>query len=202
MAETKFKTVISILTLTQKGLSVNEIFLISKINSSDWNNLLAIFKTFLMKYKGLWKINNEVFKSIVTKMYLQDSKIVKKLHSDIADTIEKTTNSIRKLEEQTFHLFISKSYFKLKEAVSNIENFLLLFNPSNKYDLCRYWQTLEEKGFDPSCEYTKQIEGFEMHYRPPAEDTFRIIIQISRFLKEFSDFETEFTPEFRHPPIK
>lgn len=29
-----------------------------------------------------------------------------------------------------------------------------------------------------------------------------IILQISRFLKEFSDFETNFTPEFRHPPIR
>mmetsp|Transcript_37966 Transcript_37966/g.33999 ORF Transcript_37966/g.33999 Transcript_37966/m.33999 type:complete len:147 (+) Transcript_37966:217-657(+) len=29
-----------------------------------------------------------------------------------------------------------------------------------------------------------------------------IILQVSRFLKEFSDFETNFTPEFRHPPIK
>jgi Ca2+-binding EF-hand superfamily protein len=33
--------------------------------------------------------------------------------------------------------------------VSNIENFLLLFNPHNKYELSRYWQKLEEKGLDP-----------------------------------------------------
>ena len=40
-----------------------------------------------------------------------------------------------------------------------------------------------------------------MHYHPSPEDVFRIIVQISRFLKEFSDFETYFTPAFRHPPI-
>lgn len=40
-----------------------------------------------------------------------------------------------------------------------------------------------------------------MHYKPSFEDIFRIILQISRFLKEFSDFETENTPFFRHPPI-
>lgn len=34
---------------------------------------------------------------------------------------------------------MAKTYFKLKEIVSAIENFLLLFNPNNKYDLCRYW---------------------------------------------------------------
>lgn len=61
----------------------------------------------------------------------------------IADEIERITpNSIRKLEEQTFHLFkngTEKGLFKLKETISTIENFLLLFNPNCKYDLCRYW---------------------------------------------------------------
>lgn len=60
---------------------------------------------------------------------------------------------------------------------------------------------LESKGFDPVIEYNKAIEGFEMHYHPTSEDVFRIIVQISRFLKEFSDFETYYTPAFRHPPI-
>ena len=92
--------------------------------------------------------------------------------------------------------------FRLKEVVANIENFLLLFNPNNKYDLCRYWQILEQQGFDPTSEYNKGIEGFEMHYRPNPEDTFMVTLQVSRFLKEFSDFETNFTPQFRHPPIK
>lgn len=55
--------------------------------------------------------------------------------------------------------------------------------------------------FDPALEYNKSIEGFEMHYKPTFEDIFRIILQVSRFLKEFSDFETESTPLFRHPPI-
>lgn len=33
--------------------------------------------------------------------------------------------------------------------MSNIEHFLLMYNPQFKFDLCRYWQKLEEKGFDP-----------------------------------------------------
>lgn len=40
-----------------------------------------------------------------------------------------------------------------------------------------------------------------MHYHPTPDDLFRIITQISRFLKEFSDFQTYYTPEFRHPCI-
>jgi hypothetical protein len=109
------------------------------------------------------------------------------LHEEIASTLEKITpNSIRKLEEQCYHLYKAKKDFKLKEIISIIENFLLLFNPNNKYDLCRFWSTLDAKGFDPVVEYNKAIEGFEMHCHPKPEEVFRIIVQISRFLKEFS----------------
>jgi len=41
-----------------------------------------------------------------------------------------------------------------------------------------------------------------MHYSPKPDDLFTIILQISRFLKEFTDFETKVTPEFRHPFVK
>jgi hypothetical protein len=55
---------------------------------------------------------------------------------------------------------------------------------------------------DPVNEYNKGLESFEMHYSPKAEELFTIILQICRFLKEFSDFETKATPEFRHPYIR
>ena len=39
------------------------------------------------------------------------------LHEEIANTLEKITpNSIRKLEEQTYHLYKAKKDFKLKEV--------------------------------------------------------------------------------------
>ncbi len=41
-----------------------------------------------------------------------------------------------------------------------------------------------------------------MHYKPSTDEIFDIIIQLSRFFKEFGDFETYITPKFRHPPIK
>jgi len=56
--------------------------------------------------------------------------------------------------------------------------------------------------YDPVVEYNKGSELFDMHYSPSVEDLFTIIIQVSRFLKEFTDFESKRTPEFRHPFIK
>lgn len=58
------------------------------------------------------------------------------------------------------------------------------------------------QNYDPVVEYNKSIELFEMHYQPQPQNLFRIILQISRFFKEFADFESSSTPEFRHPSIR
>jgi len=202
MEPKKFKDILVALTLSEKGLSTQEILSLTRVTQKEWKHLVAILEPFLMKYKDLWKISEESFRKAISQQYLQNnSEYVIKLHTDIAEVLSGTSNSLRKLEEETYHLFQCKSYFKLKEAVTNIENFLLLFNPRNKYELCRYWQTLEINGFDPASEYTNAIEGFDLRYRPTPEQTFMIILQISRFLQEFGDFETRHIPDYRHPPI-
>ena len=128
--------------------------------------------------------------------------LVEELHLKIAQVISEGPNTIRALEEMTNHYFRAKKWIGLKRTIASIETFLLLFNPYTKYDLCRYWQVLEGKNYDPVVEYNNGIEIFDMHFSPKAEDLFTIILQISRFLKEFSDFETRNTPKFRHPYIK
>lgn len=118
------------------------------------------------------------FKQAIFQKFGKDPLTLIQFHEEIAIVLEKTPISVRQLEEQTLHLFNSKSYFKLKETVSIIENFLLMFNSNTKYSLCRYWQALEEKGFDPVIEYNKAVEGFDMHYHPISEDMFSIILQV------------------------
>ncbi|CAD8127534.1 unnamed protein product [Paramecium sonneborni] len=198
----KFKKVLLVLALTQKGLTYSEIENVCNITIKEWKLFLVFFKVYLMIHHELWIIHNEIFKKVIINTYYIDDKVMLQLHDIIASTIDQITpNSIRKLEEQTFQLFSAKNYFQLKEIISIIENFLLLFNPSNEYDLCKYWQLLEENGYDPVLEYNKAVEDFQINYHPSSEDMFRIIIQISRFLKEFGDFGTNNTPIFRHPPI-
>ena len=74
--------------------------------------------------------------------------------------LETKPNSIHNLEEECYNLFMSKNYFRLKEKVSVIENFLLFYNINSKNQLCYYWQKLEEQNFDPVIEYNKAIEQF------------------------------------------
>lgn len=199
----KFISTVASLCITQKGLTAEEIMKLNDISSQEWDLLVAIFKLFILVFNGLWKVNNEPFKEAFMKKYFENQRDkLRGLHGRIASTLkEKEENSIRKLEEQCYHIFMSKNMFSLKETLANIENFLLLFAPATKYDLCRYWQRLTETGFDPVAEYNKSLDLFEMHFRPSNKDLFLIFLQITRFLKEFADFDTIHTPQFRHPPV-
>jgi len=38
----------------------------------------------------------------------------------------------------------------------------MIYNNNTKFELCRYWQKLEEKGFDPSVELNKSLEIFDI----------------------------------------
>ena len=77
-----------------------------------------------------------------------------------------------------------------------------MYRPETKYQFGYLWQVLEQKGFDIVCEYDKATDSFSLAYFPSPRELFLILLQLSRFLKEMADFETNLTPEFRHPPIK
>lgn len=147
-------------------------------------------------------MGNDIVARTIRSKFHNDKEYLKNLHVRIADVMSRGVVSIRTLEELTNHYFKAQIFFALKQTIASIDTFLLLFNPYTKYDLCRYWQVLEAAGYDPVVEYNKGLELFDMHFSPKPEDLFTIILQISRFLKEFSDFETKNTPQFRHPPIK
>ena len=129
--------------LTFKGLSYAECRRIIGFTTEQWSVFIGAYKSILFTFRGLWKISNEVFIKTVERVYLQDYAYRKETHLGIIDGLEKTPISIRKLEELTNHLFVAGEYFALKRKLSQIENFVLLFNSFTKYDLCRYWQELE-----------------------------------------------------------
>ena len=117
--------------------------------------------------------------------------------------MESRPNNVRKLEEQLYHLLACRNYFQVKQLLSTIENFLILFNPGNKLALFEAWAQLVAAGYDPVIEYSKSFELFEMNYQPSVESIFTICLQLCRFFKELGDFEVNTSlPEFRHPLIQ
>lgn len=67
-------------------------------------------------------------------------------------------------------------FFELKESITKLENFFLLYSVENKYDICQFWQYLEQKKLDPVEEYAKSMEIFDKRYRPNSDDLFLIFI--------------------------
>lgn len=64
-----------------------------------------------MNFKDLWMIKNDCFKKAINNKYVF---VWAELSEKIADSLKKTPNSVRKLEEETFHLYTAGNYFKLK----------------------------------------------------------------------------------------
>lgn len=197
-----FIKLISILCINYKGLKFDEIQLIIPIDNNTLAAICLLFKPFFLHHKGYWKITNPVFIKLYHKNYLKSHTVKKALHLKIAQALEKEDDSIRKLEEQTSNLYHSEDYFSLKQKISSIDNFIVLFSENTKFELFRFWKKLEQKGYDPVYEYNKAFELFEMHYNPKDSELFILSIQICRFFKELSEFESNITPEFRHPYIK
>lgn len=113
----------------------------------------------------------------------------KKIHTGIAKALKKQVNTLSILEELIFQLTCSQNYTELKQLLSRVQNFLVLYTPLTKHLLCMCWFQLEiQFQYDPVFEYNKAIERFLNHYYPSPEDTFKIIFQLSLFFKEYAEF--------------
>lgn len=91
---------------------------------------------------------------------------------------------------------------KLKDLISDLEVFSIMFTPDYRLMLYFYWLKLEKQHFDPVVEYNKSLEHFVVQYSPSNQDLFVLLLQFCRFFKEFADLETAECCEFRHPHLK
>ena len=115
------------------------------------------------------------------KKFVARTKISKEarlsLHQQIADSFEVVlTKNMNLFEERMYHLFKSRDYSKFKQNLSDIEHFLLMFNPTTKLDLFRYWKYLEGAGYEPVSEYCSSLEAYEIRSNPDAADLSKIIL--------------------------
>lgn len=202
MKKEQFITVFASLCFNYKGLTRQEIMDIAGIDQVSLEAVMMVFRGFFISYKNYLKITNPVFLQFFVKKNcsLPENKIA--VHKKIAQVLDSSPICLRQLEELTNNLYLAADFFQLKQKISSIDNFLLLFNEITKYDLFKFWKKLEEKGYDPIHEYNKSLELFDMHFNPKDDEIFMINVQISRFFKELSEFESPITPEFRHPLIK
>lgn len=175
--------VVSLLALTFKGLTVQEICDIAQVERGNLMIFLSIFKSFCFNFKSFWKITNMNVLRFCEEKLLSQSEHKKALHRQIVDRVRRERLSLRKLEEMTIHLFLAEEYFSLKQTLCLIENFLLLNNENTKMLLHEFWRKLEQKGYDLVQEYNKSLEIFDIRFMPSDKDIFLINIQLCQFFK-------------------
>ena len=197
--------VLSVICLSNKGISMEEIIRVVGVAQADIMRMMTVFNEYIVVYRGFYVCNNDVFRRIVLEYCFRGdfkNRNRKDLHRRVHEALESTAVSVRRLEEQTYHIFSCGDHFAMKQTLASIGNFLLFFNQMNKFDLFRYWKWLEKHGYDPVVEYNRGVEIFDGYYDPTNDHLFTILLQLCRFFKEFSNFETELTPAFRHPTIQ
>ncbi|CAK66321.1 unnamed protein product (macronuclear) [Paramecium tetraurelia] len=196
--EIHYSQMLNVLTYVFKGISIEEIVLICNCEKQHFLIIYEFFKVFLMEKQQIYCIFSLVFKNVLSGYFPHN----KTLFQSFIMVIEHSLNSIRKLEELIYQYSKGKRYFKLKEVLINIESFLLYCTPYHKFELCHLWQTLEQNGYDLVMEYNKAVDNFQAFYKPTNEGLFYIILQISRFLREYSIFENDHTPPYKHPQLR
>ncbi|CAD8116330.1 unnamed protein product [Paramecium sonneborni] len=196
--ENHYISILTVLTFVFKGISLDEIVYICGCEKEHVFNIHEFFKIFLMEKSQIYYIQSISFKNALIQ-YLPSNK---QLYHQFITIMEHSQNNIRKLEELIYQYTRTKRYFKLKEVLINVENFLMMCSPNHKFELCHLWETLEQNGYDLVMEYNKAIENFQALYKPTNEGLFYIMLQICRFLREFSNFENDHTPPYKHPELR
>lgn len=91
---------------------------------------------------------------------------------------------------------------RLKDYITKIEVFAVMYTPPRSYRLFKTWEQLIQQGFDPVEEYNRGLEEYFLHYFLNQKELFFILFSLARFFTEFADLETTRTPEYLHPLIK
>ncbi|CAD8127308.1 unnamed protein product [Paramecium sonneborni] len=196
--EQQYTQILCILSYVFRGISIEEITNTSNCDKQHFLIVYSYFKIFFMEKEDVYSIFSLTFKNALINYFPYN----KTLFQSFIVTMEHSQNSIRKMEELIYQYTRGKRYFKLKEILTNIESFLLYCTPDHKFELCHLWQILEQNGYDLVMEYNKAIENFQALYKPTNEGLFYIIVQICKFLREYSVFENDHIPPYKHPQLR
>lgn len=93
----KFRDLLLGLMINQKGLTYEELKSLCSLEESSWKHFKSIFRFCLIEYKEMYMIQEPIFRSSVIRIFSVKEEGLRQLHERIADVLEATPNSIRKL---------------------------------------------------------------------------------------------------------
>ena len=185
----------SYLQASPTGLTELEMFRLLG-DSFQVNPYLRFFKFMLVNNNQRYFLSNTCFKVCVFSKYHKKSN---KIHSDLANALEDLNPS--RVGEIAFHICKSKDRIRLKNYLSQITVFSEMIKVENLIVLYRYWLKLEKCKFDSVSCYSKSLEAFSKKNQLPPHDILILLVLLSTFFIEMSEFEKKLIIKFEHPSL-
>jgi preprotein translocase subunit SecA/nephrocystin-3 len=139
------KRVLSLIAISEKGMSENELITISKTKPLYWSQFYHLFAPHLVTKNGLLTFSHEYVRNAIETRYTKNTKWLKTCRKEIIVYFENEKTN-RSYEELAFQYYNLKEYSPLYQLLLSIPAFTYLYD-FQKYDLTLYWNTLMGKGY-------------------------------------------------------
>lgn len=134
--------------VARKGLTEEEIWALLKMESrfeptqEQAVKLMSILKEFTMVVNGLHSFSHEIYREVAYHKFISSREQLLRWHHIMARFFGQLPPCDRKLEGLPYHLEMAGSWSKVKNCLTDIENFLLWWTPKFKFDFLNFWAGL------------------------------------------------------------
>jgi len=229
--------VLSVLYASRHGLSEEEIWgsvemgLGTSLREGSKTLILRILADITMTVDGLRMFSHEEYRSAVYDKYIQAPDLHIRLHLLMARYFGRLEPCDRKLDSLPYHLEVSGSWGKLKNALVGVDMFRLWWTPKHKSEFISLWASLTDRNnprmpmrklvtgefdatmrcsqaprpcFDIVEEYVRSCDEFKFAAQPSHEELADVVLKIADFMLEFATLGLEQSadvPQFIHPAV-
>lgn len=139
MSKELFLKLVAYLCLTINGLTVKDLQQLLRVEQGQIERALIVLGGLTTSYAGQYLICSNHFNEFFFKVFINSKEKVQKFRNEIFKHFEGQSLSLKNIIEQTMNQFNSKNYFLLKQTISVIPNFILLYNHDTKFLLFQFW---------------------------------------------------------------
>jgi tetratricopeptide (TPR) repeat protein len=136
---------------------------------------------------GLLSFVNEDIQKAVERKYLSDKDTTRQLHEELANFFIKIEDlSARKIDELPWQLEQASMWDMLKTTLSNLAIFDKLWIPANKFDLLRYWRSIEKNSQFEAYQCYKTV--IDLSQFPPGMIVGDLMFELGQCLLEMAKY--------------
>ena len=143
--KTLVKRFLSLIAISKKGMSEEELITISETKPLYWSQFYHLFTSHMVVKNGLVTFSHDYVRHAIETRYTKNVRWLKTCRKDIVAYF-KNDESDRSYEELAFQYYNLKEFDSLYRLLLSIPVFIHLYN-HQKYELAAYWRTLRSKGY-------------------------------------------------------